>query len=838
MASLIPAFQTSFLSKPIQYLQCLYALLRSGVLPPASLSGMIAVIVLISNPLPSFAAQELEEIVVTARFREENLQVTPIAITALTGEGLEERSLTTVHEIGDFAPNTILSDTSSGFGPTMVAYIRGIGATDFSLSIEPGVAIYIDDIYHGRPTGSQLDLLDLERVEILRGPQGTLFGKNAIGGAIRLIPKKPQGDGAGYIEVTTGSYDRLDFRGSYDGKLIEDKLFARVSASSKKRDGYFDVIDYGCANPGDLQFANSSLGNQVGRVGISAADCIVDEMGDVDVESFRAAIRWIAGEDLEVNVAADYTIQDQKEPANKQPVISVCTTCSGPAFFSASFANSAASQAAYGIPWDQRFLTSDNFSTYERADDPATGRKAGNQNDIEHWGIAGVIDWDFGKIHVKSISAYREFTAEFSRGSDGSPLPITMTHDLVDHEQFTQEVQISGVVFADKLDWTVGGFYYDGTDTIRNWLIFFPGVGFLATANNDALDNGETTNIAGFVHGVYHWDDKLSLTAGVRVTKDEKTQNLIRTYAENLGQRPVNPATGLPFNVGDVFLQVTDTELSETVDTYKAGIDYQWTEDLMTYFQWSTGFRGGGLQARPTSALQAVVFGSDRLETYEIGIKSDWFDGTTRLNGAAFYSNWTDLQLPSVGTDLLGNPAFITLNAGEAEIIGVELELQTRPMEGLAIEATLGYVGFDYGDLGKAGAAAIAQAGFNPASAPCQECRSVRNPKWTYSIGGSYTFPLGELGSLTLRADYSYQSKFYYDAPNTAVEPAIGLLNARATWDSVDDKWSASIFGTNITDEFYCGNQLSFDNATFGRVQCSTGPPAMWGLSVKYRFGG
>src|SRR5262245_21873908 len=180
----------------------------------------------------------LEEITVTARFREENLQETPLAITAFSAENMEARNLTDVTMLDTFSPNTIIQPLGAGWGSTAAAFIRGVGLGDNSLSFEPGVPIYIDDVYHGRPQGAILDLLDLERVEILRGPQGTLFGKNAIGGTVRLVSRKPKGDGSGSISLALGKFNRINARGSMDVSLIEDKVFARFSFSSKKADGY------------------------------------------------------------------------------------------------------------------------------------------------------------------------------------------------------------------------------------------------------------------------------------------------------------------------------------------------------------------------------------------------------------------------------------------------------------------------------------------------------------------------------------------------------------------------------------------------------------------------
>src|SRR5687767_3522306 len=270
--------------------------------------------------LPSslFAQEALEEIIVTARFREENLQKTPLAITAFTGDMLEARGSTSTLDLDAFVPNAVIAPLGAGWGSTAAAYIRGIGLGDNSLSFEPGVPIYIDDVYHGRPQGALFDLLDLERVEILRGPQGTLFGKNAIGGTVRMISRKPQGDNTGAIDVTVGKFDRIDLRGSFDVPLIADELFLRVSASSKNRDGYFDILDYECINGrGSLGTGGTQpgLGTVLGPTDNRTEDgCVVDKMGDEKVDSIRTALRWLPGEGVEMNFSMDYIKEDNAGP--------------------------------------------------------------------------------------------------------------------------------------------------------------------------------------------------------------------------------------------------------------------------------------------------------------------------------------------------------------------------------------------------------------------------------------------------------------------------------------------------------------------------------------------
>src|SRR5690606_11554250 len=213
---------------------------RHGRLRFGVLAGACAAILCTDHA----AAQRLEEIVVTARFREESLQEIPLAISAITAETLQANGATNVIDVADWAPNVVLDQLGSGWGPTIGANIRGLGYGDFKATSEPTVTIYIDDVVLGRPTGAILDLLDLERVEVLRGTQGTLFGKNAIGGVVRLISRKPgESDMSGSIEVITGTYDRLDVRGTFEPTVVADRLLSRVSLVSKRRHGWQVDVD-------------------------------------------------------------------------------------------------------------------------------------------------------------------------------------------------------------------------------------------------------------------------------------------------------------------------------------------------------------------------------------------------------------------------------------------------------------------------------------------------------------------------------------------------------------------------------------------------------------------
>ena len=801
-------------------------------------------------PAPLLAQDSgLEEIVVTARYKEEKLQETPLAITAYSGELMEARNLTDTTQIDTFSPNTVIQPLGAGWGSTAAAFIRGIGLGDNSLSFEPGVPIYIDDVYFGRPQGSILDLLDLERVEILRGPQGTLFGKNAIGGTVRLISKKPQGDNSGFVEATYGSYERINLRGSFDVSVIPDTLFARVSASSKERDGYFKILDYECVNgtgsldgpgagipagathatfgdingdgvvtnvafpagdglplntPGGGAVQGEQLGSQLGPNDIRADNCTVDHLGDENVRSARLALRWIANEDVEVNFIADYTNIDQEGPADKYTILDQNH------FFNAS-SNANVMFPVYGVNWDGKFKTDDLYSGYHRfGSDALTHRDVENVNDMEHWGMSGTLDWDpMEDIHVKSITAYREFENTFGRDSDGSPLPIDHTWDTSKHDQFTQEVQVTGVSFDDRLDWVLGGFYYNADDSNQGWNFLYPYI--LSTNNHE--DHQDIENWAVFVHGTYAVTDKLDITAGVRYTDDEKSATIFRQDFIN----------------GNVIIPNTEVKVSATKWSPKAGISYQWTEDAMTYFQWSTGFRGGGFGPRPANPLQVAPFDVEEADTFEVGAKTDWMDNQLRVNGDWFWTNYKNQQQFIQTFDPSGAIWFRTTNTGESRYWGVEIEVQSNPIDALLLEGSMGYINFKRTDPGETTLCTELPNGDN--------CPSARTPEWNAAIGAQYDWELGASGNLSVRSDVTYQSRIFFspDDPVNGYQGGHTLLDARLTWTSPDENWQLIGYGTNLTDKGYFDGKLSLVGV-LGREQGNPAVPRQFGVTVRRNF--
>jgi len=757
----------------------------------------------------------IEEIVVTARWREERLQETPLAISAFSGENLAAKNLTNITDVDQFAPNTVIQPLGAGWGSTAAAYIRGIGLGDNSLSFEPGVPIYIDDVYHGRPQGALFDLLDLERVEVLRGPQGTLFGKNAIGGTVRMISRKPQGDGSGFLEVTYGEFDRIDIRGSFDVALVEDKLFARVSASSKNRDGYFKVLDYECVNgAGSLGPGGTlpPLGSVLGPNDIrTESGCVVDTLGGENVNSVRGALRWLASDNFEANLTVDYSKEDNEGPADKYTVID-------PTFGLGltDLWNTFVAVPMYGIPYDERFITNSPYTGYHRfGPDDITGRDVQNVRMLDHWGVSLVLDWNLGEnVHLKSVTAYRDFENTFGRDSDGSPLPEDITWDTSKHTQFTQEFQLTGTALGDSLDWAAGVFYYDADDSNQGWNALYPL--FFVAQNHKDVQTVENTAV--FAHGTYNLTDRLSITGGVRYTEDDKTVNIFR-------QDQLSLAVIIP----NTMVTVSAEEVSP-----KLGINFQVNDDVMTYASWSTGFRGGGFGPRPSSPAQVASFDIEDADSYEIGAKTEWMDNRVRLNAALFYNEHHTPQSPSQDIDSDGNLWFRTINTGEVEIKGAELELLAQPTDAFQIEASLGYLDFFRADTGGSTLCSKDSSG--------NKCPGLRTPEWSGALGATFNWGLSNGSAMSLRADVVYQDKTWFSADDpVATDPSLGfqdahtVVNARMSWLSPDDTWEAALFGTNLTDEVYFHGKLSLV-AILQRQQGNVAAPREWGISLRRNF--
>jgi len=764
----------------------------------------------------------LQEVVVTAEFRAERLQEVPIAITAVNADMMAQRNMTNLIDIANVAPNVTMFENAAAYGKTNAAFIRGIGQADFNLAAgEPGVGIYIDDVYFATTLGSAFDLYDLDSVEVLRGPQGTLQGKNSIGGAINMHSKKPTGDGSGFADVTLGNYGRRDLKAAYD-MTVTDSLFLRVSAFSQHRDGYVTRANYACA--ANLPAAgsgatvdsngypiNTNAPSYVGNPS-SGGSCVMGKEGGIDVRGVRAQLRWLINDKMENNFTG-YVVDDNSEAAAETLVSVVPSQISA---FNTYLLNK------YGLQYDGRFLSKNFYTTYSNFYDNDLQQPIPNTNSMHQWGFSDVFDYDFAAdAHFKAISAYLGYWTAFADDQSNSPLPLAWAYNLIDHQQFTEEWRFTGKALPNgQLDWATGAFYFRGTSTNRGQVnVAIDGLNF--QQNSPALDQNEAV----FFQGTEHVTDQFDLTAGIRATHEDKEY----TYQSFFGRAG-------PYGVD-----------YSHVD-WKASAAYKITPDVLAYATVSTGFRGGGFDPRPFAKYQITEFKPEKLTEYEVGLKSDWFDHKLRANVDGFYGRYSDLQFNTQTIDSNGLPDPTIINFGKADIYGYEVELEARPVGALSIQASVGYTAFRYKDLGnKVGCGGFANptaalvAGLCSPGDPSYSDYPSGQPKMKANLGASYTISLPGGSSVTPRLDATYQSQVFSDTVNhsfndTAIIPSRTLLNGRIEWNAGDGKWSVAALGSNLTNKQYYINLFDLRAFNEGMMLGTPGAPREFAVEVHHKF--
>lgn len=761
-------------------------------------------------PAEATATVGLEEIVVTARKREERLQDTPIAISAFSAEGLEQRAINTVTELGDFAPNVKFNSAVpvSATNATAAIFIRGIGQNDYQLSADPGVGLYLDGVYISRGVGNVLDVLNIERIEILRGPQGTLFGRNTIGGAVNVVTRKPGDEFSGNAELTTGRFNRIQGRFSVD-LPIAPSLSASVTGLYHKRDGHVKGI---VAQAPDL--------------------------GDTDAASGRLALRWTPSETVEINLSVDGS-RTREESA---PNVLIGINEGGGSFVQAwnaiysgnpalctgnspaRLTNPACINAQYLLGPYRHAGTFDTISPVFRA---AGDRRYQSGSDVNIWGVSGTVDWDLAEeVALKSITAYRKVTGFWARDPDHTPAGVIGTTNDWVQDQFSQELQLGGRLLDDKLNWLVGAYYSTEDGEHKDYVNILDAL-FLSGATLSGK------SYAFFGQATYEIIPDLNFTAGIRWTEDKKTFTNNNQFVVEAGF-----ITGAPLNPNGSGLQNGDPLMgplgrSQTITdrawTPMFNLSYRWTPELMTYASYSEGFKGGGFTQRVFPPLGFIPsFAPEFSTTYELGFKTDLADNRVRLNGAVFQNDYDNLQV-TVNDPVLGFAPIIQ-NAAKARIKGFELEMLARPTEALRVEAAIGYLDAKYRSVDIRASAGGTGGGVTRTD------RLQNAPEWTLSAGVSYEFDFMDSGTLTPRVDWSYRSTVANDAVNTPllIQKGYSLFNASMAYRTASDKWQVVLGVKNITKEEYL--VAGYDDAGTGITEGVFGRPREWHLSVKTTF--
>jgi iron complex outermembrane receptor protein len=754
-------------------------------------------------------------ITVTAQFREQALQDTPLAITAVNSEMLEARSQTNIAEITAQAPSVTLKPQGAAFGPSLGASIRGVGQYDFNPALEPGVGLYVDDVYYATLTGAIFDLLDVDRVEVLRGPQGTLAGKNSIGGAVKLYSKRPTGDGSGSISGTYGSRNRIDLRASADFGLTEE-LAMRVAGVAKKQEGYVDRLDFGCVNP-----PGSAVNPAVGGVQptTTAGNCRVARDGEVDYLAGRVQLRYRPSDRIDVNVIGDYT-HDDRNPAG------------GVLLFANNPTNPNIRGNATAVPYDSRFICGQycNYASYFSpagawqtppvAGFPLLETRGEGRTKFNGWGLSGQVDVDLtDNLQLQSITSYREYALQFTNDDDYSPLSVGNGLSELDYWGFTQELRLNGTLLDDAVNWTLGAFYLDQRSTYATFQDIRYAPIPLQFQGDDPV-NADTKAVFAAVS----WEivENLTFNGGLRYTDEHKDYTFSRRNRDGSLNAFLGALDG-----------VTGEFDGDKID-WRANLQYRLSDELMTYAQVSTGFKGGGINPRPFNPAQVQPFGPETLTAYELGFKSDLFGRLVRLNGAAFFSDYKGIQLTLLSCPQFGGPGPCALpqNAGDAEIKGLELETTIDPGNGLLIDAAMSYLDFDYTAINPQAGGPTAPAGVQLGMVP------PYTPKWKWAVGIQYEIDLGNSGSITPRADANHQSEIFSNAVNKPSNLIEGytLANARLTWRNEDEDLEVALSVTNLFDKYYLLTSFDLTGAGAGFVAGQPGRPREWAVSVKKTF--
>lgn len=762
-------------------------------------------------------AEELTEVVVTAQFREQSVQDTPLAITAVSAEMLESRGQTNISEVASQAPAVTLKQQGPAWGPSMAAYIRGIGTLDFNPALEPGVGLYVDDVYIATLTGSMLDLLDLERVEILRGPQGTLAGRNSIGGSVKLYSKRPNAESSGTFLATYGSRDRVDLRGTANFALT-DNLFMRISGVDKKQDGYVSRIDYGCANPGNPYGIRSQVATTAG--------CVVAKDSNVNYSAVRAALRWLPSDRVEFNLAADYT-NDQRNPTGavlvgyQDNLLSAGARARIQPIYDGNPANDAPA-SAFVVPRGSYYNYASFYNPgYNGSVDPAvlpTGAVAAPWLEsrpkigqfFEGWGVALEGDIDLSdSLQLKSITAYRAYTSGFSNDNDLSPLASSIGEGTLPFHSFSQELRLNGS--NGPFDWTLGAYYLDQRSRYQSWQDLRYSAPLMFQQND--VVNVDTKAVFG--HLGYSVTDQLELTAGLRYTDEHKDYNYVRLNRDGSTGTPVVGSLNGTQGVYD----------GDNLD-YRVAAQYSWTDDVMTYLQFSTGFKGGGVSPRPFLPDQATGFDPETLNTWELGVKADLLDRRLRVNSAVFFGKYEDIQL---GLQVCpfsppGSQCGSIGNVGSADIKGFELEALFRPFTGFTVDASYSLTDFKYTDLTGAGGIQLTFV-------------SPFMPKHKASIGAQYEIPLAN-GSISPRIDWGFQSHIYSNGNNQPTNRigSYGLVNARIVWRNAEADLDVALEGTNLGDKYYFTSRTDQTTGGGRHTDGAPGKPREYAVTIKKYF--
>jgi iron complex outermembrane receptor protein len=719
----------------------------------------------------------IEQIVVTARRREENLQNVPVAITALTAEQLQEQNVRTLEDMTAYVPN-IKINAGRATTSTINAYIRGVGQNDPLWGFEPGVGIYMDDVYIARPQGALLDVYDVERIEVLRGPQGTLYGKNTLAGAIKYVTRDiATEDPEFHVTATGGSYNQRDLKIGGSMPVVADHVYLGAAVAYLQRDGYGELVDNSAPR----------LFNHVGQ-----------DVSDKDVLAARANATFVWGDSSKLRVLVD-TIQDNSNAAGGQRLNNLVQPALDDRY-----------DQRTDMPVDQdRFITSGAAATYTQ-------------------GLNDALD-------LKLVGSYRE--GDGRQFIDFEELNANLFQVPAEYSdnQASGEAQLTYT--GDSLKAVTGVYYFDGT--ARGAFDASLGANNLTGLTKGSVS---TESFAVYADGTWKLTDRLNLNAGVRWNQDKKEatvfvqQYLGRLPADQTLFDQNHVPAGFTALGAPQSNYTNDRTFSDLLPRF--GFDYKLGDAALAYVIYNKGFKSGGFDMRGNATANPATrngYDSETADNYEAGLKSILFDDTLQLNLTVFYTPYEDVQITTQQFQIVnGNPTNVTavLNAGKQLNKGVELESLWRPIPALTLALNVGYLDAEFEEF---------LVGCAPPAAGCTRDVSslnepINSPEWTTFLGATYRWELGG-GDLAAHLGYQYRSKT--KVANTTVsitdQDAYDVLDVGVAYTTASQAWRFALEGKNVLDEEYRVAGYDFGNTNVSQIGFYA-PPRTVAVTATYRY--
>jgi iron complex outermembrane receptor protein len=804
---------------------------------------------------PSAIAQDsepqltaLEEVFVTARRREESLQDVPIAVTAMDGDYLREQNITELSDLGIHVPSLRFSEGGASTNIPLIT-LRGQRPSEVLLTLDPAVPVYFAEVVLTPSQGTNLGMYDLANVQVLKGPQGTLFGRNSTGGALLLTPQTPGTELGGYGEVKVGDYNLYQFEGAAD-LPVNDQLQFRVAGRSLDRDGY------------QTNVADNELRG--------------DEYWDEDSYGYRFTTNYEPTDRLSTLTTVAY----DKNDMNTRVAIPQAFNSSSRLGTLTNLVHNGG--AAVINPAAPSTPAVDEALARQRARDwTDVETDVGATETVENWIVSNIVEYELADaLSVKNILGYRNLDSEQNADVDGTAVPLfgaatSLTESVTPNppqgvttaSQYSEELQLLGNSFDDRLDWIVGVYWMQmqGSESYTSqvqganpdWPAGGIGVPQIdAIAQNGYLQlspNANTDNEAWAIYseGTYTINDQWSVTAGARQTWDER-----KMEAMNFSTNTTTLQYGCAmFDENNQPLPDDNCsrKVSESFDelTGRGSLNFTPTQEMLIYASAASGYRTGGFNARGVNDFTLQPFDPETVMTYELGQKTDWdlFDlAMMRTNLAVYYQDYDDIQKTISGTNpASGNFESYTVNAAKAEISGVEFEVTVAPTDNLNLSVAYAYVDAKYKQWDRE---------TNPGViSDFSGVPFVYVPENSFTGSVAYTLPLdASYGDVMLVGSMYWQDKMVTN-DGAFLWPTLGwsednlqealatveaddytVANFRVDWRSaMGSQFDAAAFVNNAFDEDYVTGGLSVPDS-LGWVGSTYGPPRTYGVALRYNF--